>query len=153
MGLGPGLRPCGGLLQLKELFDRHTFWARGRSPDQIRRLLAGSQAVRSIWLGQRLVGFGRASSDGVYRAVLWDVVVSDDWQGQGLGRQLVEALLDAPALQGVERTYLMTTNSAGFYEQLGFQRVSNQQLLLRSKNSGDTTPLRRGLPSPPPDRA
>ncbi len=136
LGLGPDLRPCRGLLQLRELFDQNAFWARGRTLGQIRRLLAGSQVVVSVWEGQRLLGFGRASSDGICRAVLWDVVVSDEWQGQGLGRRLVEALLDAPALREVERNYLMTTNSSGFYEQLGFQGVRERQLLLRRGGPG-----------------
>jgi N-acetylglutamate synthase-like GNAT family acetyltransferase len=65
--------------------------------------------------------------------VLWDVVVADDHQGRGLGRRIVEALLQEPALQGVERTYLMTTNSAGFYEQLGFTAVDSQRLMLRQR--------------------
>ena len=89
----------------------------------------------SLWRGRRLVCFGRASSDGVFRAVLWDVVIPEDLQGQGLGRQLVEALLASPALTGVERVYLMTTNSAGFYEQLGFARVDGQQLLRRDQSN------------------
>ena len=99
-------------------------------------MLAGSQAVVSAWRGGRLVGFGRATSDGVFRAVLWDVVVAGEEQGQGLGRQLVESLLDAPALRGVERVYLMTTNSAGFYEQLGFGGISSQRLMMRKGSSG-----------------
>ncbi|MFM7435151.1 MAG: GNAT family N-acetyltransferase [Vulcanococcus sp.] len=131
LGLGPGLRPSRGLWKLQRLLDQHTFWAQGRSLQDLRHMLAGSAAVVSLWRGRRLVGFGRASSDGVFRAVLWDVVIPEDLQGQGLGRQLVEALLNTPPLQGVERVYLMTTNSAGFYEQLGFQRVEGQQLLLR----------------------
>jgi len=131
LGLGPGLRPTRGLGKLQRLLDQHTFWAQGRSLQNLRRMLAGSAAVVSLWRGRRLVGFGRASSDGVFRAVLWDVVIPEDLQGQGLGRQLVEALLNTPQLQGVERVYLMTTNSAGFYEQLGFERVEGQQLLLR----------------------
>ena len=94
-------------------------------------MLSGSQAVISAWRGSRLVGFGRATSDGVFRAVLWDVVVAGDHQGRGLGRRIVEALLQEPALQRVERTYLMTTNSAGFYEQLGFTAVESQRLMLR----------------------
>ncbi len=133
LGLGPGLRPSRGLWNLQRLLDQHAFWAQGRSLGDLRRMLAGSAAVVSLWRGRRLVGFGRASSDGVFRAVLWDVVIPEDLQGQGLGRQLVEALLNTPQLQGVERVYLMTTNSAGFYEQLGFQRVEGQQLLLRGR--------------------
>ncbi|MEO1002015.1 MAG: GNAT family N-acetyltransferase [Cyanobacteria bacterium J06638_7] len=131
LGLGPGLRPTRGLLKLQRLFNRHAFWARERSYPQLRRLLAGSPVVVSLWRGKRLVGFGRASSDGVCRAVLWDVVVAGDLQGRGLGRLVVEGLLEHPRLRSVERVYLMTTNSAGFYAQLGFRRVSSQQLLLR----------------------
>ena len=67
--------------------------------------------------------------------MLWDVVIPEDLQGQGLGRVLVEALLNAPALQHVERVYLMTTNSAGFYAQLGFKPAESQELLLRTTES------------------
>ena len=123
----------GQLLQLQRLLDAHSFWASGRSQRDLSRMLAGSQGVISAWQGSRLVGFGRATSDGVFRAVLWDVVVAGDHQGQGLGRRIVEALLQEPALQAVERTYLMTTNSAGFYEQLGFTTVEKQRLMLRQK--------------------
>ena len=121
----------GQLLQLQGLLNAHSFWASGRSRRELSLMLAGSQAAISAWQGSRLVGFGRASSDGVFRAVLWDVVVAREYQGRGLGRRIVEALLQEPALQGVERTYLMTTNSTGFYEQLGFTAVESQELMLR----------------------
>jgi len=131
LGLGPGLRPTRGLWKLQRLLDQHSFWAQGRSLNNLRRMLAGSAAVVSLWQGKRLVGFGRASSDGAYRAVLWDVVIPEDLQGQGLGRRLVEALLQSPRLCHVERTYLMTTNSAGFYAQLGFEPAPSQTLLVK----------------------
>ena len=135
LGLGPDLRPSRALIKLQRLFDRHAFWARGRSFSQLRRLLAGSDAVVSLWRGKRLVGFGRAASDGRYRAVLWDIVVAGDLQGRGLGRRVVEALLEAPTLQEVERVYLMTTNSSGFYQQLGFSDAQPQQLLIRRRQT------------------
>jgi ribosomal protein S18 acetylase RimI-like enzyme len=125
-------RTPGHLRQLQRLLDEHSFWASGRSQRELDRMLAGSQVVVSAWNGSRLVGFGRATSDGVFRATLWDVVVAGEHQGQGLGRRVVEALLQAPALVAVERVYLMTTNSAGFYEQLGFMAVDSQRLMLRT---------------------
>jgi ribosomal protein S18 acetylase RimI-like enzyme len=102
--------------------------------------LARSEAVVSLWRGKRLVGFGRATSDHSCRAVLWDVVVAGDLQGRGLGRQVVEALLAGPCVRSVERVYLMTTNSAGFYRQLGFQQADPQQLLVRYPTAGSGTP-------------
>jgi ribosomal protein S18 acetylase RimI-like enzyme len=133
LGLGPGLRPTRGLWKLQRLLDHHAFWAQGRSLPQLRRMLAGSAAVVSLWRGRRLVGFARASSDGLFRAVLWDVVIPEDLQGKGLGRLLVEALITSPQLRDVERIYLMTTNSSGFYKQLGFQEVDAQHLMRRDR--------------------
>ena len=130
LGLGPDLAPTRGLLKLKRLLHKHAFWAGSRSTDQLRRMLKGSTAVVSLWRGKRLVGFGRASSDGFSRAVLWDIVVASDLQGHGLGRRVIEELLHTPPVVGVERVYLMTTNSAGFYRQLGFQDASPQQLMV-----------------------
>ena len=133
LGMGPNLRPTRGLLKLRLLLNKHAFWAQGRSRQQLREMLKGSQVVVSLWRGKRMVGFGRASSDGIYRAVLWDVVVAGDLQGRGLGRRVVEALLASPRIREVERVYLMTTNSNGFYEQMGFNKVASQHLLIRKQ--------------------
>ncbi|MCX5949935.1 MAG: GNAT family N-acetyltransferase [Cyanobacteria bacterium] len=133
LGLGPGWRPSQSLNQLQHLFIDNSFWAAGRSLRDLRRMLRGSEAAVSAWQGQRLVGFGRATSDGIYRAVLWDVVVIHDLEGQGLGRQIVETLLLAAPVASAEKVYLMTTNSQGFYERLGFREAISQKLMLRSE--------------------
>ena len=135
LGMGPGCRPTRGLLKLQRLFRKHAFWAQERTTADLRRMLTGSPVVVSLWRGKRLVGFGRASSDGIHRAVLWDIVVAGDLQGCGLGRQVVEALLDSPQLRRVERVYLMTTNSAGFYQQLGFSCAEPQKLMIRTSEA------------------
>ena len=76
------------------------------------------------------MGFGRATPDGFSRAVLWDIVVAGDLQGHGLGRRLIEELLHAKGVAGVERVYLMTTTSSGFYSQLGFKVAREQDLMV-----------------------
>jgi ribosomal protein S18 acetylase RimI-like enzyme len=116
--------------QLRQLFDSHSFWAQNRSRVALARMLLGSCSVVSAWHDGRLVGIGRATSDGVFRAVLWDVVVAADYQGHGLGRRIVQALIASPAVASAERVYLMTTNSGGFYQRLGFTGDHGQQLLV-----------------------
>ena len=82
-GLGPNLLPTKGIKKLKTLLDKHAFWARERSYSSIRKLLAESTVVVTLWRDKRIIGFGRATSDQIYRAVLWDIVVADDLQGKG----------------------------------------------------------------------
>lgn len=117
------------LLQLQQLFDEQSTWAQGRTLPALRRMLASSSAVVSAWEGQRLAGFGRASSDGRFRAVLWDVIVDQRLHNRGIGRQIVENLMTHPSLALVERVYLMTSNSANFYSRLGFRVCTSQQLM------------------------
>jgi ribosomal protein S18 acetylase RimI-like enzyme len=110
--------------------QEHTFWGKGRSITDLRLMLRGSAAVVSLWQMNQMVGFGRASSDGIYRAVLWDVVVKNELQGLGYGKLIVEALLSHVAVNKVERVYLMTTNQQGFYEQIGFKHNVCQKLMI-----------------------
>ena len=127
--------PSNGLYKLKLLFDKHAFWTKGRNQENIRKLLAGSTVVITVWEKGEIIGFGRATSDGIYRAVLWDIIVADTSQRQGLGRKVVESLLGSPKVKKAERVYLMTTNSSKFYKQLGFRNCINQDLLIKpSKN-------------------
>ena len=126
------LKP-GAVRQLQRLLSADSFWAQGRKCSELRTMLHGSQASVSAWDHGRLIAYGRATSDGVYRAVLWDVVVSQTHQGKGLGRRIVERLLRAPSLKHVERTYIMTTNSWEFYTQVGF-KIERKQLLMGIKN-------------------
>ena len=117
------------LKALQLLLNKNAFWARQRSLKDLKKMLRGSEAVVSLWEEGVLVGFGRASSDGIYRAVLWDVVVDEKHQGQGNGTLLLGSLLEHRALTGVERVYLITTNNAGFYKQLGFEEIESQTLM------------------------
>lgn len=116
--------------QLRELFQIAAFWARDRHPDDLKTAVANSEPVITVWDHDQLIGFARASSDGVYRAVIWDVVIHPDYQGAGLGRKLVQTVLSHPKLCRVERVYLMTTNQQAFYEKIGFEQNPSTTMVL-----------------------
>ncbi|MCS7030927.1 MAG: GNAT family N-acetyltransferase [Gloeomargarita sp. SKYG116] len=109
------------LVQLQHLLNIGAFWAVNRTLEDLQTAVDHSEPVVTVWDGERLIGFARATSDWVYRAVLWDVVIHPEYRGRGLGRQLVETLLAHPSIRSVERVYLMTSSQQGFYERLGFE--------------------------------
>ncbi|MEN9206644.1 MAG: GNAT family N-acetyltransferase [Gloeomargarita sp. GMQP_bins_120] len=107
--------------QLQHLLNIGAFWAVNRTVEELQTALAHSDPVVTVWDGEKLIGFARATSDRVYRAVLWDVVIHPEYRGRGLGRRLVETVLAHPSIRSVERVYLMTSSQQGFYERLGFE--------------------------------
>ena len=128
-GLGPAFKPMKGLKKLQVLFNQNALWAQGRTIKQLKKMLEHSNVIITLWNNNNLVGFGRATSDQVYRAVLWDIVISKEVQRVGLGKIIVEELLNDKKIKSAEKVYLMTTDSEEFYKQLGFT-VNNSQTLM-----------------------
>ncbi|MEM7592326.1 MAG: GNAT family N-acetyltransferase [Cyanobacteria bacterium P01_A01_bin.83] len=123
--------------QLQSLFVRTAFWARSRNIEQLKIAIANSNPVVTVWDNERLIGFARATSDGVYRAAIWDVVVDPGYQGAGLGRKLVETVLSHPLVSRVERVYLTTTHKQSFYEKIGFERNETTTMVLYNSDTSD----------------
>ncbi|MEM9266520.1 MAG: GNAT family N-acetyltransferase [Cyanobacteria bacterium P01_F01_bin.13] len=118
------------LKQLKDLFNQSAFWAADRKLEDLATVISHSCPVVTAWHEGQLIGFARATSDGIYRATIWDVVIHDGYQGAGLGRKLVETVLSHPHMSSVERVYLMTTNQKQFYERVGFSENETTTMVL-----------------------
>ena len=129
-GLGPNFMPNKGLIKLQNFFNRNAFWAKGRTINDLKKCLANSDVIISIWSDNRIVGFGRALSDGVYRGVLWDIVIDQDHQGKGYGKLILKNLLNSKKIKNTKKIYLMTTNKKLFYCQADFKEVLSQNLLV-----------------------
>lgn len=121
------------LNQLCELFNITAFWAQGRSMEDLNIAIANSEPVITISDNKRLIGFARATSDGIYRATIWDVIIHPDYRGSGLGSKLVETVISHPRMSRVERIYLMTTHQEKFYERIGFQTNSSTTMVLSNQ--------------------
>lgn len=128
-GFGPSFFPNRGVKQLQSLLDENTSWANKRKIKEIKKMLFHSPVVVSMWEKGKLIGFGRASSDQIYRAVLWDIVIDKNHQAKGFGEKLINAMLKNPYLLKVEKIYIMTTNCQDFYSKMGFNLEKSQKLM------------------------
>ena len=130
-GLGPNLKPTNGLNKLQKLLNNNAFWAENRTINDLKKCLAKSDVIVSLWVGEEIVGFGRALTDGIYRGVLWDIVIDQNHQGKGFGTLIVKNLLSSKKIKKTKKLYLMTTNKELFYSQFDFKEVKSQNLLIR----------------------
>lgn len=128
------------LEQLHKLFQAAAFWAKDRRPQELAIAIANSDPVITVWDHDRMIGFARATSDGIYRATIWDVVIDPAYQGLGLGRKLVETVIAHPKVNPVERVYLMTTHQQEFYKRIGFTENPTTTMVLHSPGDCKLTP-------------
>lgn len=94
-------------------------WAKGRTVADARTMLRHTDVVVTAWDATKLIGFGRVLTDYVYRASIWDVIVDNRYQRQGVGSEIVRRILHHPRLARVDLFWLCT-RMPGFYERLGF---------------------------------
>lgn len=114
--------------ELLDLF-KQTTWAVDRSANDIERLVDRLEVFVCVRRKGQLVGFGRALSDGVYRALLDDLVVDEQARGMGLGKVIVSSLL--AQLSTVERVFLNAAHHlAPFYMKCGFQVFEGRTMVL-----------------------
>ncbi|MGI8386948.1 GNAT family N-acetyltransferase [Robertmurraya sp. P23] len=75
----------------------------------------------SIYHNRNLIGFGRIISDGIYQTLICDVMVHSEYQGQGIGKKLMEALLKKCEEEGIKWVQLFCAKGKQeFYPKLGF---------------------------------
>lgn len=92
-----------------------------RDPVKLKRALAQSLKVLGAFDGDRLVGLIRAVDDGETILFIQDLLVLPNYQRQGIGRQLVKALVDH--YPEVRQRVLLTDDqpdTRAFYEKIGF---------------------------------
>ena len=96
------------------------YWGRWRSRADFDRQVAGAWRVVGCYAdGGAMVGFCRAISDGVGFAYLADVYVLPEHRGAGLGRRMVQAMVeDGPGRHF--RWLLHTADAHGLYAGFGF---------------------------------
>jgi len=76
----------------------------------------------SVYFDGRLVGFGRMICDGILHALILDMIVHPDFQGQGVGREILHDLVEKCRQHGIRDIQLFSAKGkAGFYRKMGFR--------------------------------
>jgi ribosomal protein S18 acetylase RimI-like enzyme len=92
-----------------------------RDPAKLLEVFQNSPIRCFVWDAEVLIGAGRAITDGVRYSVIFDVVLLPEYQGRGIGKQIMNFLADkskAPAVL----LYAMP-GKEGFYSKLGYRKM------------------------------
>ena len=94
---------------------------RMRPAEITQKAFENSFRVVFVFEGELLIGVGRAVSDGVYEAALYDIAVLPDYQGKQVGRMIIDQLH-----LGLDNMNVILYASPGkelFYDKFGYRRM------------------------------
>jgi ribosomal protein S18 acetylase RimI-like enzyme len=106
-----------------------SYWANERPKSVIEKTLKHSLCF-GVLKGGELVGFARAVTDYATYAYLCDVIVDQRCRGQGLGKWLIECVMEEPRLKTVKSWALMTTDAHGLYRKFGFTEITDPEKIM-----------------------
>ena len=121
-----------------------TYWAEGVPRDIVERSLQHSISF-GLYDGQAQIGFARVITDRATFAYIADVYVEEEFQGQGLGKLLMRAVMAHPDLQGMRRWMLGTRDAHGLYHQFGFHEPRHPDRWMEKADPGVYTIGPRGV--------
>lgn len=114
--------------EIVALYKSAGWWKESYDPSAITQLITGSFAFAvavNPSLG-KAIGMGRIISDGASDAYIQDLVVLPEYRGQGIGKQLVNALLARCLSKGVLWIGVISEpGQDGFYSPLGFKTMDS----------------------------
>ena len=110
-----------------------SYWGVSRTNEATRRAFDNSLCAGAYLDGEQ-VGFARAITDYTIFAYIADVIIWPEHRGQGIGKRLVQALIDHPGVGTVTHWSLSTDDAHRLYEKFGFKASINGSYMRLDRN-------------------
>jgi len=107
-------------------FLSRAYWAKGRPEERTEKAFDNS-LVFGMYEASRQIGLARVVTDYSIFAYLCDVFIHEDYRTHGLGKWLVQSVLEHPELVSVRRWLLATNDAHGLYQQFGFKPMTEPE--------------------------
>jgi len=107
-------------------FLKHAYWANTRPRERTERAIQNS-LVFGIYEGGKQIGVARVVSDYSIFAYLCDVFIHEDYRAHGLGKWLLQTILEHPDLRETRRWVLVTNDAHALYKQFGFSSIEDPE--------------------------
>src|SRR5215204_6551420 len=107
-------------------FITRAYWANTR-PRERTELAIKNSLVFGIYNNNKQIGLARVVTDYSIFAYLCDVFIHEEYRAHGLGKWLIQTIMEHPDLRDVRRWLLVTSDAHGLYKQYGFTSIEEPE--------------------------
>ena len=111
---------------------QRSYWAQNVPLEIVKQAIEGSVCF-AIYDGKNQIGFARIITDDATFAYLADVFVLEEYRGRGLSKQLMQYIMEYPAVSKIRRFMLATKDAHGLYAQFGFKPMKEPDRFMEIK--------------------
>jgi GNAT superfamily N-acetyltransferase len=104
--------------------SHESYWAKDRTLIEVNKSIENSLNF-GVYKKDAMVGFARIVTDYVSFAYLADVFIVKEERGKGLGKNLINYILDYPSIKNTKRWMLGTMDAHELYRPYGFSEMAN----------------------------
>ena len=105
-----------------------SYWGSGRTIEEVHGTIENSFCFGMYNEANVQMGFARLVTDYVTFGYLMDVIVFDEYQGKGYGKELIEFILNHDMVKKLKTIALKTKDAHGLYEKFEFSKIGNSDL-------------------------
>jgi len=120
------------ILQIHMLYQNE-WWTNKRTLEDTILCISGSQVcIGIIDENENLQGFARVLTDFIFKALIFDLIVSPEYRNKGIGKQLLQFIKNHPNLNKVQHLELYCLPEMfSFYKKFGFTDDVGEVKLMR----------------------
>jgi N-acetylglutamate synthase-like GNAT family acetyltransferase len=107
-------------------FLKRAYWANTRPRERTERAIRNS-LVFGVYEGEKQIGVARVVTDYSIFAYLCDVFIHEDYRQHGIGKWLIQTVMEHPDLKDMRRWLLVTNDAHGLYQQFGFTSIEDPE--------------------------
>ena len=111
-------------------FLTRAYWANTRPRERTERAIQNS-LVFGVY-DDKQIGVARVVTDYSIFAYLCDVFIHEDYRAHGLGKWLIQTIMEHPDLKDMRRWVLVTNDAHGLYQQFGFTTIEDPERWMQS---------------------
>ncbi|MFC6346801.1 GNAT family N-acetyltransferase [Vagococcus carniphilus] len=110
--------------ELEKLYTALNWNQIGLTRDELNQMVAGSWYSIFVYKEANLIGTGRIISDGIITGLICGVGVLPLYQGQGVGKKIIEKLVNECEKNRIFPQLMCDKSLISFYESIGFKEFT-----------------------------